>query len=88
MTIQAVCSVALLLISLVVGATYTVLGLEARAHMTLEASQSDRSIGWLFLWSLEKNLYDVEGQQICRKGNRLILPLISLYAAWYVLLVK
>lgn len=43
--------IALLLISLGLGTAYTMLGLEAKAHMTPEASESDRSIGWLFWWS-------------------------------------
>lgn len=85
---QTVVLVALLVLSLAVGGAYTMLGLEAKAHMTSEASESDRSIGWLFWWSWEKRLYDPEGQRLRRKGNLLVLPLIALYVAWYVLLVK
>lgn len=88
MTLQTIAFIALLVLSLVVGGTYTMLGLEAKAHMTSEASESDRSIGWLFWWSWEKRLYDPEGQRLCRKGNFLVLPLIALYIAWYFLLVK
>ncbi len=80
--------VSLLLISVTVGGAYTVLGLKARAHLTSKASESDRSIGWLFWWSCDKKLYDEEGQRICRKGNFLVLPLVALYVAWYVLLLK
>lgn len=85
---QTVVLVALLVLSLAVGGAYTMLGLEAKAHMTSDASESDRSIGWLFWWSWEKRLYDPEGQRLRRKGNLLVLPLIALYVAWYVLLVK
>ena len=85
---QTVVFVALLLISVVVGSAYMSLGLKARAHLTSKASESDRSIGWLFWWSLDKRLYDLEGQQLCRKGNRWALVLVALYVAWYVLILR
>jgi hypothetical protein len=88
MAIGTVVFVALLLVSVVVGCSYMSLGLEARKHLTSEASESDRSMGWLFWWSLEKRLYDVEGQRLCRKGNKWALLLVALYIAWYVLLLK
>lgn len=87
-TLRDVAAVVLLLLSLGVGGAYVMLGLRAKAHMTAEASESDRSIGWLFWWSFEKRLYDAEGQKLCRKGNRLFLPIAALYIAWYVLLLK
>jgi hypothetical protein len=80
--------VALLLISVVVGSAYMSLGLKARAHLTSEASESDRSMGWLFWWSLEKRLYDADGQQLCRKGNRWALVLVALYIAWYAVFLR
>jgi hypothetical protein len=88
MSMHTVAFVALLLVSVVGGSAYMSLGLKARAHLITEATESDRSIGWLFWWSLEKRLYDAEGQQLCRKGNRWALVLVALYIAWYVFLLK
>jgi hypothetical protein len=88
MSLNTVAFVALLLISVIVGSVYMSLGLEARSHLTSEASESDRSIGWLFWWSWEKGLYDAEGQKLCRKGNKWAFVLVALYVAWYVLLLK
>jgi hypothetical protein len=79
---------ALLLISLCIGGAYTLLGLKARAHLNSKAKQSDRSIGWLFWWSFDKDLYDADGRRLCQTGNLLVVPLLALYAAWYALLVK
>jgi len=80
--------VALLLISVFVGGVYTLLGFKARAHLNSEVSQSDRSTGWLFWWSFDENLYDADGKRLCRTGNLLLVPLLALYVAWYVLLLK
>ena len=88
MSMDTVALIALLLISVIVGSVYTSLGLQARSHLTSEASESDRSIGWLLWWSWEKGLYDAEGQELCRKGNRWSLAGVALYVAWYVLLLK
>ena len=87
-SIHTVVFVTLLVISVIVGSVYLSLGLKARAHLIGEAGESDRSIGWIFWWSLEKRLYDPEGQQLCRKGNRWALVLVALYVAWYVLLLR
>ena len=80
--------VALLLISVSIGGVYTLLGFKARVHLNSEASQSDRSTGWLFWWSFDKNLYDADGKRMCRTGNLLVVPLLGLYFAWYALLLK
>jgi hypothetical protein len=79
---------ALIVLSVVIGGAYTALGLRARAHLTPEASESDRSIGWLFWWSCAAGLYDAEGRRLCRIGNALVVPLIALYAAWYFFALK
>jgi hypothetical protein len=79
---------ALLVVSVIAGGAYLSLGFKARAHLTTEASETDRSRGWLFWWSLNKRVYDLEGQQLCRKGNLLAVVLAGLYIAWYVLLLK
>jgi hypothetical protein len=78
--------VALLLPSVFVGGAYTLLGLKARAHLNSRAKQSDHSVGWLFWWSFDKDLYDAEGRRLCQKGNLLVVPLLALYASWYVFL--
>jgi hypothetical protein len=78
----------LLLVSVVLGVAYMMLGLKARSHLNAEASSSDRSIGWLFWWSFSTGLYDQEGKRLCRWGQLLAVPLIALYAAWYFLLLR
>jgi hypothetical protein len=80
--------VALLLISVSIGGAYTLLGLKARSHLNSEAKQSDRSIGWLLWWSFDKDLYNADGKRLCQTGNLLVIPLLALYVAWYVLLLK
>jgi hypothetical protein len=80
--------IVLLLLSLAIGGLYTALGLRARAHLTSEASRSDRSIGWLFWWSCASGLYDERGKRLCRIGNSLVLPLVVLYVAWYYFSLK
>jgi hypothetical protein len=80
--------VALLLISVSIGGAYSLLGLKARAHLNSEAKQSNRSIGWLFWWSFDQELYDADGKRLCQTGNLLVVPLLGLYVAWYVLLLK
>jgi hypothetical protein len=79
---------ALLSISVAVGGVYMFLGLKARAHLSADASHSERSIGWLFWWSFDKSVYDADGQRLCQVGNLLVVPLVALYVAWYVLLLK
>jgi hypothetical protein len=74
----------LLVLSLVFGGAYTMLGLRARNHLNEKASNSDRSIGWLFWWSFAPELYDAEGKRMCRRGQLLAVPVIALYVAWYV----
>jgi hypothetical protein len=85
---NSVAFVTLLLISVLVGGAYTLLGLKAKAHLTSAASASDRSIGWLFWWSMDKELYDAEGKRLCKTGNLLVIPLLALYVAWYLLILK
>jgi len=85
---QTTILIALLLLSLGLGIAYIMLGLEAKAHMTPEASASDRAIGWLFWWSFEKRLYDPEGQKLCRKGDWLALPIVAVIIAWHFFLIK
>ena len=85
---NSVAFVVLLLISVLVGGAYTLLGLKAKAHLCSAASASDRSIGWLFWWSLDKELYDAEGKRLCQMGNLLALPLVALYVGWYVVILK
>ena len=80
--------VALLLISVSIGGVYTFLGLRAKAHLNSEANQSDRSVGWLFWWSFDKDLYDADGKRLCETANLLVVPLATLYVAWYLLLLK
>jgi hypothetical protein len=79
---------ALVLLAVVVGGSYTWLGLSARKHLAPRASECDRSIGWLFWWSFTPSLYDDEGKKLCRKANILVAPIAALYVAWYLLLVK
>ena len=80
--------VALLLLSVVFGGTYTLLGLRALDHLTPEASKMDRQVGWLFWWSFDKDKYDGEGKGLCKKGDLIFFPLIACYIAWFVLLLK
>jgi len=85
---QTTIFIALLLLSFGLGGAYTFLGLKAKAHLTPEASESDRSIGWLFWWSFDKRLYDVEGQLLCRKGDWLAIPILAVIVAWHFFLIK
>lgn len=78
----------LLVASVVIGVTYTILGLQARDHLNDNASSSDRSVGWLFWWSFGKEKYDQEGQRLCTLGQVLAYLLIAMYAAWYFVLLK
>jgi hypothetical protein len=80
--------VLLILLSLWCGVSYMLLGLKARDHLTAEASGSDRSIGWLFWWSLDKDKYDAEGKRICRSGDLLLLPGFACWIAWYIVLFR
>jgi hypothetical protein len=80
--------VGLLVASVVVGLGYTWLGYRARAHMASSGSSSDRTVGWLFWWSARADLYDEAGKRLCRIGNFLVVPLLALYAAWYLVLIK
>ena len=85
---QTAILVALLSLSIGLGGAYVMLGLEARSHLTREASASDRAIGWLFWWSFDKGLYDAEGQKLCRRGDWLALPIIAVIIAWHFFLLK
>jgi hypothetical protein len=78
----------LLVVSLVMGVWYTMLGIRARAHLNEEASKSDREIGWLFWWSFAPRLYDSEGKRLCRYGQLIAVPLIALYVVWYFVLLR
>jgi hypothetical protein len=73
--------------SIVLGVWYLALGLKARAHLNETAASSDRSIGWLFWWSFDIELYDEEGQKMCEKGQLLAVPIIMLTVAWNVVLL-
>lgn len=77
---------ALLVASLIVGLAYVGLGLKAKDHLTAEAAESDRSIGWLFWWSLDSKLYDENGKRLCALGNILALLILACYAFWFMLL--
>jgi hypothetical protein len=78
----------LLTASVVLGGAYTVLGLRAGDHLNEKASNSDRSIGWLFWWSFSKDKYDDEGKKLCTQGQMLAYVLLALYGAWYFVLLK
>jgi len=78
----------LLIASVIFGVTYTVFGLQANAHLNEKASDSDRSIGWLFWWSFAKDKYDEEGKKLCSQGQVLALVILALYPAWYFVLLK
>jgi hypothetical protein len=78
----------LLVASVVFGIAYTMLGLQANDHLNENTSKSDRSIGWLFWWSFSKDKYDEQGKKLCAKGQILAYLLLSLYVAWYFILLK
>jgi hypothetical protein len=85
---QTAILIALLLLSVGLGGAYAMLGLEAKAHLTPEASASDRSIGWLFWWSFDKGLYNAEGKKLCGRGDWLAIPIIAVIIAWHFFLLK
>lgn len=78
----------LLIASVALGVAYTMLGLKANEHLNEKASNSDRSIGWLFWWSFEKDKYDKDGQRLCSQGQMLAFVLLAFYVAWYFVLLK
>lgn len=78
----------LVLVSLLAGAGYTALGLRAHGHLNDAASDSDRSIGWLFWWSFATERYNDEGKKLCRRAQALALFIIGLYAVWFWLLIR
>jgi hypothetical protein len=77
-----------LIASVVFGMTYTVMGWKARDHLTEKASDSDRTVGWLFWWSFAMDKYDEEGKKLCKQGQVLAILLLGLYATWYFILLK
>lgn len=78
----------LLIASVVFGVAYTTLGLKATDHLNEKSSSLDRSVGWLFWWSFDKDKYDEKGQRLCAQGQVLAIVLIGLYIAWYFVLLK
>lgn len=78
----------LLVASLTLGLSYMMLGFKARSHLNDDASESERSIGWLFWWSFAKDKYDDEGKRLCRQGQALACAILALYAAWYFVLLR
>lgn len=78
----------LLIASVAFGMAYTVLGLKANDHLNEKASNSDRSIGWLFWWAFNKDQYDEEGKKLCAQGQILAVVLLAFYAAWYFILLR
>ena len=78
----------LLIASMGFGMAYIVLGLKANSHLNEKASNSDRSIGWLFWWSFSKHKYDEEGKKLCAQGQILALVLLALYLAWHFVLLR
>ena len=77
-----------LIVSIVVGVAYATFGLQARDYLNEKVSNSDRSIGWLFWWSLAEDKYDDEGKKLCAQGQVLAFVLIALYSAWYFVLLS
>ena len=63
-------------------------GQQGQGHLNEKASNSHRSIGWLFWWSFSKDKYDEEGTRLCAQGQMLALVLLAIYAAWYFILLK
>lgn len=78
----------LVLISVIVGVWYMRLGYQARTHLNENASEVDRSRGWLFWWSFAPHKYDAEGQRLCKKGQVLAIMIFGLYALWFVVLKR
>ncbi|MBO9648467.1 MAG: hypothetical protein J7605_08145 [Variovorax sp.] len=77
----------LFLVSLFAGVGYVTVGLRARDCLNADATDSHRSIGWLFWWSFETGRYNDEGKKLCRRAQALAIFIIGLYAAWYWLLM-
>lgn len=82
---NAIWTALLIVAGIVFGIWYAALGIKARDFMTTEASASDRSLGWLFWWSFDSSLYTEEGKKICKKGQLIAMPLLLVYAGWFVL---
>lgn len=77
----------LIVLSVVFGVWYCVLGYQARQHLRPTVASLDREIGWLFWWSFVPDNYDEVGKKICRRGQAVAIPILALYALWYYLLM-
>ena len=77
---------ALFVASVIFGVLYLALGFKARAHLKPEVSSTERSIGWLFWWSFNTDMYDQEGKKMCKRGQTLMLPTIAIIIVWNIVL--
>ena len=60
------------LVGSVAGAAYAVLGIWALKHR-VDATESDRTVGWTLWWFAESRKYTERGRNLCRLGGGLFL---------------